>query len=304
MSIGNRDHTRCLYGLLGYSTMNLGDDIQSLAVQQFLPRTDFIIDRDFLSTLDLRVPAKMVLNGWFCHHFRQFEGRHVLDRIGLAESDSSLLQLLVTSFNCDFIVSGRDMAFGGQVLQFLQRHQPIGCRDSRTAEVLADRGIEAYFSGCMTLLLRPRQTESREGVLDIDSRLNVEAALGASGPRQVQKATQFVDRQTPFGRRFELASLRLWQIERSELVVTSRLHVALPAIAMNVPVVFTSTNIAARYRVEDYIELFDYVVHSQEELTAVLNSPIVCKPKPSLAPIQQALRSSLESFLATDDSST
>ena len=64
-----------LYGLLRYETSyNLGDEIQSIAAQQFLPRTDYLIDRDtgtYVNQHDgLRTETpysaiKTLYNGWF-----------------------------------------------------------------------------------------------------------------------------------------------------------------------------------------------------------------------------------------------
>ena len=36
---------------------------------------------------------------------------------------------------------------------FFKRHQPVGCRDMSTVSLLRDKGVEAYFSGCLTLTL-------------------------------------------------------------------------------------------------------------------------------------------------------
>ncbi|HEX8449353.1 MAG TPA: hypothetical protein VF652_07165, partial [Allosphingosinicella sp.] len=57
------------FGLLRYrATLNLGDEIQSLAARAFLPRVDRMLDRDALS----RAPGwtgetALICNGWFSH---------------------------------------------------------------------------------------------------------------------------------------------------------------------------------------------------------------------------------------------
>ena len=38
-------------------------------------------------------------------------------------------------------------------IKYLIKHQPIGCRDISTQKLLEDRGIYAYFSGCLTMVL-------------------------------------------------------------------------------------------------------------------------------------------------------
>jgi len=52
-----------LYGLLVNYTKNLGDDIQSLAAAQLLPRIDFLIDRDN-PRLPLSIQRELKLLAW------------------------------------------------------------------------------------------------------------------------------------------------------------------------------------------------------------------------------------------------
>ncbi len=54
------------YALISHSTINLGDEIQSIAVKQFLPRVDLLVDRDAPNRLPAGASGryKIVLNGW------------------------------------------------------------------------------------------------------------------------------------------------------------------------------------------------------------------------------------------------
>ncbi len=59
-----------LFALLRYrNTRNLGDEIQSIAARQFLPRVDGFIDRDRLVMSGRKKNAnfKLILNGWYSH---------------------------------------------------------------------------------------------------------------------------------------------------------------------------------------------------------------------------------------------
>ena len=38
-------------------------------------------------------------------------------------------------------------------VEYLKKHEPIGCRDLYTKSILERNGIRAYFSGCLTLTL-------------------------------------------------------------------------------------------------------------------------------------------------------
>ena len=58
------------YGLVVFNhTDNLGDDIQSYAAMQFLPKVDYLIDRE---AMDVFCPQSkdyvaVILNGWYMH---------------------------------------------------------------------------------------------------------------------------------------------------------------------------------------------------------------------------------------------
>jgi len=56
-----------LYGWLVSYTENLGDDVQSVAALQFYPRVDVVIHREYLSRVRVDDEVKVVLNGWFMY---------------------------------------------------------------------------------------------------------------------------------------------------------------------------------------------------------------------------------------------
>lgn len=58
------------YGLIVFSkSENLGDDIQSYATEQFLPHTDYILERERLDEFCSRDGAKVacILSGWYLY---------------------------------------------------------------------------------------------------------------------------------------------------------------------------------------------------------------------------------------------
>lgn len=55
------------YGLLTYRTENIGDEIQSIAARQFLPRVDVYVERDSLNNVVSDEKIKLIMNGWFTH---------------------------------------------------------------------------------------------------------------------------------------------------------------------------------------------------------------------------------------------
>jgi len=56
-----------LYGWLVSYTENVGDDVQSVAALQFYPRVDVVIHREYLGRVRVDDEVKVVLNGWFMY---------------------------------------------------------------------------------------------------------------------------------------------------------------------------------------------------------------------------------------------
>ena len=63
------------YGLLYYKdTDNIGDDIQTYAQERFLPRVDYLIDRENLELFvpDKKEKVKLIMNAWYIHDIFNF----------------------------------------------------------------------------------------------------------------------------------------------------------------------------------------------------------------------------------------
>ena len=56
-------------------------------------------------------------------------------------------------------------------LEYLKKYEPIGCRDNFTREVLSKKGIEAYYSSCVTTTFRRENylepSDNPDGILII-----------------------------------------------------------------------------------------------------------------------------------------
>jgi len=238
------------YALLSYRTTNLGDEIQSLAAQQFLPATDLLVDRD---NLDVALaagqgPAKLILNGWHTHHPESWP-------------PSSDLIPLLTSFHitaepgADGVASASELLLRGENLAYLRAWEPVGARDRWTLGLLERCGVEAYFSGCLTLTLGA-ETARRRGsyvcAVDVPGRL--EGRLGRRFGDELVSLTHTDVLPGTFEDRSERARRLLSIYAFARCVVTTRLHCALPCLALGTPVLFVETA-SDRYRFEGLREL-------------------------------------------------
>ena len=130
------------------SGVNIGDYVQALASSQFLPKIDGYIDRDEdLSNYDGE-PCKVIMNGWYMHNPANWP-------------PSKLITPLFVAFHINSGV--KSDLLSAPSLQYLKEHQPIGCRDINTMNMLKEHGIEAYFSGCMTLTLGEKYRSTKKG---------------------------------------------------------------------------------------------------------------------------------------------
>lgn len=270
------------FGLLTYpedkSGFNLGDYIQGLAVRQFLPRVDKLIPRDAIS--EYRGPLmRLVCSGWF----GPIQG-------GWTPS-KDIIPLFIS-----FHLSPRhaNAALSSESKAYLSLHGPVGCRDEATVSLLRAHGIDAYFSGCLTLTLRSNSgiDGTRKGVFLVDPFVNdpfrksiggalrgvtraassgrlwaaLRASLSLPGrlPSSLWKRAQSLSHQISCKHlteedKFDLAAARLNVYAKAETVITSRLHCALPCLAFGTPVIFINGYFEAgdTSRMQGLIDLLD-----------------------------------------------
>ena len=213
------------YASFRYRGGNLGDEIQSLATEQFLPRVDVLIDRETMRSFEATEPHVVVFQGWFAEFPETcfppapaivpvFVGFHVTRDYGAAP----------------YLLAGESLAY-------LKAHEPIGCRDDGTRRMLERAGVTAYRSLCLTLTF-PRRTAPPE-----DGRVFVVDVTGVRIPAEIRDGAIVETHEAPQGsseddKRAEVRRLLDAYRERARLVVTSKLHCALPCLAMGIPVVF------------------------------------------------------------------
>lgn len=74
------------YGLMvvrNVSTINIGDYVQALAAKQFLPHVDELIERELLKSYSGNT-TKMIMNGWFMHNTGQWPPSDRIDPLFIA----------------------------------------------------------------------------------------------------------------------------------------------------------------------------------------------------------------------------
>lgn len=138
------------YKLLAVSTeneVNIGDYIQALASSQFLPHLDGFIQREELKDYNDE-ECVVIMNGWYMHNTQQWPPSPKVHPLYVATHFNSL---------------AKNILFSETSIKYLKQYEPIGCRDLYTKDLLIKNGINAYFSGCMTLTLGNKyKTQEKE----------------------------------------------------------------------------------------------------------------------------------------------
>ncbi|MGN0972626.1 MAG: polysaccharide pyruvyl transferase family protein, partial [Aristaeellaceae bacterium] len=138
---------------------------------------------------------------------------------------------------------------------FWQTYGPIGCRDEATLLAMRREGFDAYLTGCMTVLFPRRdQTRKRHRVFLVDAYAPVEQYM----PKDLLDSAEHVTHDIPVRPNASRAEViqeceekahALYDMYRDEaaLVITSRLHCAVPCIAMGIPTIVVKDSFDDRF---------------------------------------------------------
>lgn len=253
------------YGLIvHFKTRNIGDDIQCYAMEKLLPHVDYLIDREHLDSFYTSTGERVAtfLGGWY-----------LLSPLNWPPSP--FLKILPISFHLTNREGRGIFTLTDYGATWLKKISPIGCRDEGTAEFLGVHGVPAYVSGCCTLTIKPfADVEPHGKIVIVDCAKEVVAFVKKNTQKKVVTLShRYADPKFPpevvayaeehdakdiiptshepaqpdephdevyykgswsYRRALMEGLLRFYQ--GASLVVTKRLHVALPCLAMGVPV--------------------------------------------------------------------
>lgn len=284
--------------------INIGDYVQSLAAEQFLPKVDTYINRENLNEYD-GPKTKLIMNGWFLHEPQNWPPADCIDP-------------LFISFHLNS--KAYEILDNPRAIEYFKRHVPIGCRDKLTADHLQKKGVEAYFSSCLTTTLGESYNYDgeRKGIYFVDPYFTFKNDILSAFKyfiilllnfRKIKIISQKLYRSLTFKNllktasfylqyrkkfessllvnaeyvthsihrdklpseeeRFKHAKYLINKYAKAKLVITTRIHCALPSIGLGTPVIYIddlnkSKNSACR--LDGLLQYFNVIQYDNGEL--------------------------------------
>lgn len=251
-------------------TRNLGDQIQSIAANKLIPHIDHFIDRAELSNFCSDEKVKTILNAWYFHFNSTWPP---------SDSIEPLLISMHINLNDDRVVK---TFLSEESKEYLRKYGPVGARDQSTFNFFRENNIDSYFSGCLTLTLNKNPNIiNQDYIVAVDVPDNILSFLKTKTNKKIYDLSHMapLDLNKPLNNfeslydskeKFIIANNLLNLYQGASCVLTNRLHVALPCLAFETPVLLLNNyyfdvdrfsgleNLLNFTYVEDYLSNYDF----------------------------------------------
>lgn len=229
----------------GNDFQNLGDWIQTIAVEELYKEwgiKDYIhVNKD---------------------HVAEYDGDYVLLPYNGFNTCNPMRFLRINAFPLSdrvipvfFSMHFHDDFFSEKFRLQLIQYGPVGCRDEETMINMRRHGIQAYLSGCVTALFSRRVLDEKKQnkVLLVEAPNGIEEYM----PSDLRNKIEYLTHIYPISRTEgapimneeekekayqEARRLLNYYKENAALVITHRLHVAAPCVAMGIPVILARSD--------------------------------------------------------------
>lgn len=150
-----------------------------------------------------------------------------------------------------------------ELVKVFKYYEPIAVRDEKTKEIMLKYGIESYVVGCITLTMNRRKNSGRKTYF-----VDIPSELEKYIPQEIRQDSEYLTHEIQIERypiddveykRLADKSMEYYKIyeENAALIVTSRLHAAVPALAMGIPVIVAIKNADDRFSwLDKYIPIY------------------------------------------------
>ncbi len=262
------------YQVEGDLRNNIGDVLQGMVAKAFLPNNTDVVNREALAEMDEKEPGLFIANGWYMHSFDKFPPpdniKPVYVSVHVADS-----QLLASK----------------KIRDHFTKNAPIGCRDLKTLQLFLGWGIPAYYSSCLTITSKPRVadlSQKNDEILLVD---NVDHPIPEEVKTKLEKmfGRQFtrISHDPPitdvsFQEYVDSSEKHMDELLKrycsAKLVVTTKIHCALPCLGMGANVLLIHPN-PSDPRLSTVREFIDIISYKDVLRKDHIDVPVVRKEK-------------------------
>ena len=216
------------------------DEIQGVMGVQFLPYLNTFVERDNLTIIkryknkvSSGTPTTLFMNAWYGNSMKVWPPPPSIDPV-------------LVSIHTENIKYSIDQFGSNASVLYLKDHAPIGGRDTTTTSLFKNKDILTFLSGCMTMTfkLKIKRPEDYIGgdiyIVDVP-----EETLKKFVPKHILDKSIYLSHKALDKEivdngvmRYVTAYRMLSKYAKARLVITSRLHVAMPSVALGTPVIF------------------------------------------------------------------
>lgn len=151
------------------------------------------------------------------------------------------------------------------LVEYFKKYEPIGCRDEKTKNIMLKYGIEAYLVGCATITI-----EKRKGIdigvtnylIDVPQkafkyipREIINNSVLVSHEKKIKKTLEGKEDYAVFDEQVKKQYMEY--NKKAKLIISSRLHAVVPAIAMGIPCICITNSADMRFSwIDKYIRIY------------------------------------------------
>lgn len=244
------------YGLLShyyhpYNWHNTGDTIQSLAAAEYLPSIDAFLHYWNLRDWDEQGCFKVIMNGYWHPEFffkKSFQMSKGIGRQKMTFISDNIMPFFISTHVATRGEHAPELYT--DLKNMFTKCGTIYTRDAVSAEVLKQNAQKAEMSGCLTLTLKKSNVEKRDYIVVSDISDDLKAFLSKQTTRKIYDISSWISGDYGLIGELLFAENMLKFLQSAHCVISSRMHIALPCLALGTP-----TLLAFRHNIADFAHI-------------------------------------------------
>ncbi len=204
-----------------FKVANMEDELQTLAAAQFYPHVSSFVDRDQGLT---KVDGHLIANA-------RFRTTFALPKKSLTDVWETTFLSLQIRYDAESTVKNHQWLFQG----YNDKEGAIGAEDIPTLDFLREQGISSYLALSFTVMLGRNVSPNRTKTVIVDVKPGLLPPSVETNAIQLKRLLKEPVRW----KRLEYADKILnTYATQAKVVITSRIQLAMPAVAMGIPVIY------------------------------------------------------------------